>query len=36
MADELPLIKQCMADVKNGKYTTADQAKIAAGGIVEQ
>ena len=35
MADQLPLIKQCMMDVKNGHYTTTEQAKIAAGGIVE-
>ena len=35
MADQLPLIKQCMQDVKNGHYTTFEQAKIAAGGIVE-
>ena len=36
MTKELPLIKQCLRDVKSGKYTTMDAARIAAGGIVEQ
>lgn len=36
MADQLPLIKQAMADIKAGKYTPTVAARIAAGGIVEQ
>ena len=35
MAESLPLIRQCMADVKDGKYTTSVMAHIAHGGIVE-
>ena len=35
MVDELPLLKQCMADVKAGKYTTSCAAKIAAGGVCD-
>ena len=35
MADKLPIIKQCMADVKSGKYKVSDPAKIAAGGTLE-
>ena len=35
MADKLPVIKQCMADVKSGKYKVSDPAKIAAGGTLD-
>ena len=35
MADDLPLLQQCMSDVKAGKYTTSCAAKIAAGGKCE-
>ena len=35
MADKLPVIKQCMADVKSGKYKVSDPAKVAAGGTLE-
>ena len=31
MADSLPLIKACMADVKSGKYTNSPAALTAAG-----
>jgi hypothetical protein len=35
MADSIPLLKQCMTDVKGGKYKTSDMAKIVAGDIIE-
>ena len=35
MADKLSLVKQCLADVKQGKYTTEIQAHINMGGIVD-
>ena len=31
MADQLPLIKACMADVKQGKYTNTPAAQVVAG-----
>ena len=33
MVDELPVMEQCMADVKNGIYQTSDAAVVAAGGM---
>lgn len=35
MADSLPLIKQCMNDVKSGYYSTQTHARINAGGVVD-
>ena len=34
MADDLPAIKQCMADVKAKVYTPSNQAVVAAGGTL--
>ena len=31
MADKLPLIKQCMADIQAGAYEPSDPAKVVAG-----
>ena len=35
LADYLPLIKQCMRDVKNGYYTTTTAGHIANNGVVD-
>ena len=32
MVDELPVMEQCMSDVKNGFYNPTDVAIVAAGG----
>ena len=32
MSDQLPTLKQCMADVQSGKYKPSDGAVVASGG----